>query len=87
MRGWRQLNAATRLPNLKGAPLMKSTRRMFVPFFVGVVVIQGFHVIEHIVQLIQVYVFDMADDDAFGLLGLIFHPNGKHVYVINDSHV
>ena len=50
-------------------------KRIFFPLFAAVVVIQGFHVIEHIVQLIQVYVFDVPDDDAFGLLGLVFHPN------------
>ena len=39
------------------------------------VVVQGVHVFEHIAQLVQVYVLDIADDDAFGLLGMVFHPN------------
>jgi hypothetical protein len=60
---------------------MSSSSRMFVPFFAGVVVIQGLHVFEHIVQLIQVYVLDMADDDAFGLLGLAFHPNNTEEWL------
>ncbi len=38
-------------------------------FFATVVVIQGIHVFEHIVQLTQVYLFDVAEDDALGLLG------------------
>ncbi len=60
---------------------MKSTSRLFLPLFVSVVLIQGFHVFEHIVQLAQVYVFDVADDDAFGLLGYLIKPQGTEEWL------
>jgi hypothetical protein len=47
-------------------------QRVFWPLFVALVVIQGIHVIEHIIQLAQVYLFDVPDDDALGLLGYVF---------------
>lgn len=52
-------------------PFLKS---LFFPLFVSVVVIQGIHVIEHVIQLAQVYLFDVSEDDAFGLLGYFWHP-------------
>jgi hypothetical protein len=49
--------------------------RLFLPLFVAVVVIQGVHVFEHVVQLAQVYLFDVADDDALGFLGYLIQFN------------
>lgn len=44
-------------------------------FFMAVVVIQGIHLIEHIIQLLQVEVFSVPEDDAFGLLGYVVNFN------------
>jgi hypothetical protein len=44
-------------------------------FMSAVVIIQGGHVVEHIVQLLQVTVFGVADDDALGLLGYVLQFN------------
>ena len=44
----------------------------FFVFYATVVVVQGVHVVEHIIQLIQVYVFDVPDDDALAVLGYLF---------------
>ena len=41
-----------------------------------VVAVQGVHVIEHIVHLIQVYAFDLPSEKAFGLLGYVFNFSG-----------
>jgi hypothetical protein len=43
--------------------------------FVAVVVVQGIHVFEHVVQLAQVYLFGVADDDALGFLGYLIQFN------------
>jgi len=53
---------------------MKLTHQVFIRLFCAVIIIQGFHVLEHIIQLAQVYLFDVAEDDAFGLLGYFWHP-------------
>lgn len=53
----------------------------FLGCFAAVVVIQGVHVIEHIIQLAQVYVFGVDDDDAFGLLGYVFRPNNTEEWL------
>ena len=45
-------------------------------FYAIVAAVQGVHVIEHIVQLIQVYGFGVASERAFGLLGYIFNFSG-----------
>ena len=47
----------------------------------AVLAIQGVHVIEHVIQLVQVYVFGIADDDALGLLGYVFQFNGTEEYL------
>lgn len=49
--------------------------KAFFPFFAVVVAIQGVHVFEHIVQLIEVYAFGVPDDDALGLLGFVIQFN------------
>jgi hypothetical protein len=53
-----------------------TTSRRFFRFFATVVVIQGIHVVEHIVQLLQVTVFDVPSENAFGLLGYVIRFNG-----------
>jgi hypothetical protein len=55
--------------------------RFFLPLFTAVVVIQGIHVIEHVIQLAQVYVFGVSDDDAFGLLGYVFQFQGTEEWL------
>jgi hypothetical protein len=45
-------------------------------FMSAVVVIQGGHVVEHVVQLAQVLVIGVAEDDALGLLGYVVQFNG-----------
>lgn len=48
------------------------TRSVFYPLFAGVVIVQSIHVVEHIIQLAQVYLFGVPEDDALGLLGYVF---------------
>jgi hypothetical protein len=55
--------------------------RFFLPLFTAVVVIQGIHVVEHVIQLAQVYVFGVADDDALGVLGYIFEFQGTEEWL------
>jgi hypothetical protein len=55
--------------------------RIFLPLFTAVVVIQGIHVVEHVIQLAQVYVFGVADDDALGLLGYVFEFQGTEEWL------
>jgi hypothetical protein len=43
---------------------------------VAVLAVQGVHVIEHVLQLVQVYVFDVPSERAFGLLGYVFNVMG-----------
>src|SRR3954471_24598812 len=53
----------------------------FVRFYTAVVIVQGIHVVEHVVQLLQVYAFGVPDDDALGLLGYVFQFNGTEEYL------
>jgi hypothetical protein len=55
-------------------------RRAFV-FMSAVVVIQGAHVVEHVVQLVQVVVIGVAEDDALGLLGYVVQFNGTEEWL------
>jgi len=41
-------------------------------FYAVVVLIQGIHVVEHIIQLVQVYLLGVPDERALGLLGFVF---------------
>ncbi|HEV8535085.1 MAG TPA: hypothetical protein VGR87_05110 [Candidatus Limnocylindria bacterium] len=62
----------------------------FRPLFTAVVVIQGIHVVEHIIQLIQVYVLGIPDDLALGLLGYVFQLQGTEEWlhlVFNVSYL
>ena len=60
-------------------PLTASSR--FFPFFAAVVVVQGIHVIEHIIQLFQVYVFGVPDARALGVLGYVIQFNGTEEWL------
>src|SRR2546428_4926261 len=53
-----------------------SLNAVFRPLFVGVVVVQGIHVFEHVVQLIQVFVLRIPDEEALGLLGYVLQFQG-----------
>jgi hypothetical protein len=55
--------------------------RVFRPLFLGVVVVQGVHVIEHVIQLIQVFVLGIPDDFALGLLGYVFQIQGTEEWL------
>ncbi len=53
----------------------------FRPLFVGTVIVQGTHVAEHIIQLIQVYILGIPDDEALGLLGYVFQLQGTEEWL------
>jgi hypothetical protein len=50
-------------------------------FFVGVMVIQSIHMVEHVLQLIQVTVWHVPDDEALGLLGYVFQLQGTEEWL------
>ena len=71
-----------------GAPTL-GTSQLF-HFYAAVVLIQGIHVVEHIIQLAQVTLFGVPDDDALGLLGYVFQFNGTEEWlhlVFNAAYV
>jgi hypothetical protein len=53
----------------------------FLLFFGALVVIQGVHMFEHVVQLVQVTVFGVAEDDALGLLGYVLAIQGTEEWL------
>jgi hypothetical protein len=64
--------------------------RIFLPLFTAVVLIQGVHVVEHVIQLAQVYLFGVPDDDALGLLGYVFEFQGTEEWlhlVFNSTYL
>jgi hypothetical protein len=62
------------------APPVALSHRVFV-FMTAVVVIQGGHVVEHIVQMLQVFVLDVPEDRALGLLGYVLQFNGTEEWL------
>ena len=50
-------------------------------FFVVVVVVQGVHMFEHVVQLLQVTVWNVPDDEALGLLGYVLQLQGTEEWL------
>jgi hypothetical protein len=50
-------------------------------FMTAVVLIQGGHVFEHIVQLVQVSLLGVPDDEALGLLGYVLQFNGTEEWL------
>ncbi len=61
--------------------MARSGKSAFFMLFEGVMIVQGVHVIEHIVQLIQVFVLGVPEDDALGLLGYLFQFQGTEEYL------
>ena len=54
--------------------------RMFW-FMSAVVAIQGGHVVEHVIQVLQVYTFGVPEQDALGLLGYVLQFNGTEEWL------
>jgi hypothetical protein len=50
-------------------------------FMTAVVAVQGGHVIEHVVQLVQVFLLGVPDADALGLLGYVLQFNGTEEWL------
>jgi hypothetical protein len=50
-------------------------------FMSAVVAIQGGHVVEHVVQLLQVFALGVPEDDALGLLGYVLQFNGTEEWL------
>jgi hypothetical protein len=50
-------------------------------FMTAVVLVQGGHLFEHIVQLVQVLVLGVPDDRALGLLGYVLQFNGTEEWL------
>jgi hypothetical protein len=62
----------------------------FFAFYAAVVLVQGVHVVEHIIQLIQVYVLGIPDAVALGLLGYFLSFQGTEEWlhiVFNVSYL
>ena len=53
----------------------------FFVFFAGLVAIQGVHMLEHVIQLLQVTVFGVPEDDALGLLGYALAIQGTEEWL------
>ena len=60
---------------------MKRSDELFFTFFAAVMLVQGVHVIEHVIQLIQVFILGVPDDDALGLLGYIYQFKGTEEFL------
>ena len=50
-------------------------------FFVGVTIVQSVHMVEHVLQLIQVTVWNVPEDEALGLLGYVFQFQGTEEWL------
>ena len=50
-------------------------------FMSAVVAIQGGHVVEHVIQLLQVFAFGVPEQDALGLLGYVLQFNGTEEWL------
>ena len=61
--------------------MQRFLQSIFNPLFTSIVIVQGIHVFEHIVQLLQVYILDVPDDDALGLLGYMFQLQGTEEWL------
>jgi hypothetical protein len=53
----------------------------FLAFYAAVVLVQGGHVVEHIIQLIQVFVLGVPESRALGLLGYVFAIQGTEEWL------
>ncbi len=61
--------------------MVKHPKTWFYALFAGVVLVQGVHLFEHVVQLLQVYAFGVPEDDALGLLGYVFAFQGTEEWL------
>jgi hypothetical protein len=62
----------------------------FFWFYAAVVAIQGIHVVEHVIQLVQVFVLHVPEQKALGILGLVFQFQGTEEWLhlaFNASYV
>lgn len=50
-------------------------------FLAAVVAVQGGHVVEHIIQLVQVFLLGVPDEEALGLLGYVLQFNGTEEWL------
>jgi hypothetical protein len=50
-------------------------------FMSAVVAIQGGHVLEHVIQILQVYAFGVPEQNALGLLGYVLQFNGTEEWL------
>jgi hypothetical protein len=50
-------------------------------FMTAVVLIQGGHVVEHVIQLVQVFVLAVPEEEALGLLGYVVQFNGTEEWL------
>ena len=73
-----QIVAVSRSATVVGRPPIGAA---VLAFYVTVVVVQGGHVIEHIIQLIQVYVLGIPEIDALGLLGYVLAFQGTEEWL------
>jgi hypothetical protein len=65
-------------------------RSVFLPLFVAIVLVQGVHLFEHVVQLVQVFGLGVPEDQALGLLGYVFQFQGTEEWlhlVFNVSYL
>ena len=69
------------LPRPATTPSVASLSSAWFYFMTAVVAIQGGHVVEHIVQLLQVTVFGVPDAKALGLLGYLLQFNGTEEWL------
>jgi hypothetical protein len=61
--------------------MRRALKSVLVPVFAGVVAVQGVHVFEHVVQLIQVFALGIPEDQALGLLGYVFQFQGTEEWL------
>jgi hypothetical protein len=76
-----RMTSATALGEGVAPPRTAALSPLAFRFLVIVVVVQGGHVIEHIVQALQVFVFAVPEDDALGLLGYVLQFNGTEEWL------
>jgi hypothetical protein len=60
---------------------MSAPRSSFLTMLAIVVFVQGIHVVEHIIQLIQVYLLNTPDEEALGVLGAVFEFQGTEEWL------
>ena len=74
----RQVVGMDRSATVAGPPALG---RAILAFYVAVAAVQGVHVVEHILQLIQVYLLGVPENDALGLLGYVFAFQGTEEWL------